>query len=580
MPKEVVSAKSTKLLYVFAPILGAILGWIGAYLSPVQYMAILMILAIAIAALLFGAVTVTCALVFLVPLISDRFHLGPIPIDIVSICTAAVIASYALGAFRRRENGIASPFTLAFLSFFLFASISAVVAPVSTGAVLALTRFSGYFLLVFVVGRSIKSKSELNKVIVSMVIAGVVSAMYGIYQYMQPDEGTFYDYSMKGLDGGSVARVSSTFGNPNFYAEYLVLLIPVAVALFITSRSALRKTLAGVAVALFIGNLMLTYTRGSWLAVGGGMALMSIVASTWSIWVYLVSLGLSLVLTPGVAARLASIADIAEGTAGFRIRLWNIAMGIIQDHPLVGIGIGNFYEAFTGYVFKHPELSVGWVTYGAHNSYLTIWAETGIFGIVSFIAIILVSLKFGIYLIKVKRDDRYMFWFGLAFLSSITGFALNGLTSNNFHHPQPAVFFWLLLGLQLSLYNLQVEPVSPRKPYILQNSRAFRMVTYVCASLKSAGLNHPLYGIVSSLRRSWQESLVANWLSKPPPMPAIFSGSRLYEPALGFSQKARLWLDGSTLYSELSTNSVRAVMLTSIFFAASFFTYMACTDLV
>lgn len=579
MTEEAASAKSTKLLYVFAPILGAIMGWIGAYLPPVQYIIVLIILAVAVVAILSDAVTAVSALVVLVPLISYRFQLGPAPIDIVAICTAAVIVAYMMGALKSRENGSASPFTLAFLSFFLFASISAVVAPVSTEAVMVLIRFAGYFLLVFVTGRSVKSKSELDKIIVLMVFAGVVSAVYGIYQYAQPGENTFYDYSMKAAGGSNAVRVSSTFGNPNFYAEYLVLLIPIAVALFLTSRNPLRKTLAGAAVVLFTGNLILTYTRGSWLAVGGGMALMSVIASAWFIWVYLISFGLSILFNPGIAARVISISDIAEGTAAFRIRLWNIAMGIIRDHPLVGVGIGNFYEAFTGYVFKQPELSVGWVTYGAHNSYLTVWAETGIFGIVSFIAVILVSLKLGIYLTNVKRGDRYMFWFSLAFLSSITGFALNGLTSNNFHHPQAAVFFWLLLGLQFSLYNLQAETVSLGESHIFKSGRTFRIVMQVCGSLRSAGLNHPLYGILLSLRRLWQESLVANWLFKPPPMPAIFSGSRLREPVLALLQRARLWLDESIFYSELSTNSMRAAVLTLIFFAASFFAYVACKNL-
>jgi len=570
LPKEYASAKSTKLSYVFAPVLGVILGWIGAYLSPLQYSAVLMILAIAVISLLSGVVAALSVMVVLVPLISHRFNFGPIPVDVVSICTAAVIVAYMLRTVKGRENDPAPPFSLAFLSFLLFASISVVVAPASTEAIMALVRFAGYFLLAYVIGRSVKSKSELNKITVLMVFAGAVSAIYGIYQYMQPGEGTFYDYSMKGLNGDSVARISSTFGNPNFYAEYLVLLIPLGVALLITSRSILRKTLASAAVALLIGNLMLTYTRGSWLALGGGMALMSIIASTWFIWVYLVSLGLSIAFTPGIAARLASIADIAEGTAGFRIRLWNIAMGIIKDHPIIGIGIGNFYEAFTAFVFKHPELSVGWVTYGAHNSYLTIWAETGIFGIASFVAIIVISLKLGIYLTKVKRNDRYLFWLGLAFLSSITGFALNGLTSNNFHHPQAAVFFWIILGLQLSLYNLQAEPSGTQESHVLEDSGMFRMAMRTRASLRSAGLNHPLYGFVLNSRRLWRESMVVNWLYKPPPKRAIFSGSLLREPVLALLQRISLLLDGSAFYHGLSTNSKRTVTLTLIFFTAAF----------
>ncbi|MBI4734125.1 MAG: O-antigen ligase family protein, partial [Rubrobacteridae bacterium] len=227
-----------------------------------------------------------------------------------------------------------------------------------------------------------------------MVVAGAVTGLYGLYQYLFAPETAkigLYD-----LTEDVAGRIGSTFENPNFYAEYLVLMVPIGLALILGSRGLFRRFAMLIATLLLFAGLIMTYTRGSWLSAGVGIALMSVLTEAWLFWVFAGLFAVALIAAPGVANRVASILDTSGGTAGFRRRLWTIAFGIISEHPMLGVGIGNYYDVFTEYIFRHPELSVGWVIYGAHNSYLTIWAETGIFGILSFMAIILISIKFGL----------------------------------------------------------------------------------------------------------------------------------------------------------------------------------------
>jgi len=564
---ELVAARKTSIpAYAAVVILGSAVGVAGVLLSTNQFIALLaglLLMAIALAKTEFAI----ALLVAVAPLTNLKVDLGPIPLDAVTICTAIVIFSYAINNLGKNENRISPPFSWAFIAFLVFGAVSAVVAPSIVDSVSVLTRFIGYFLLVYIIGNSIKSKEMLTRILVLMVVIGALTALFGIYQYLyEPQTAKIGLYD---LDQEVAARVGSTFENPNFYAEYLVLLIPIGLALVLGSRGLFRRFMMGGATLLMFAGLILTYTRGSWLATGIGVILMSLLTKAWLFWVWVGLFAVAFVAAPGVASRLESISNVTGGTAGFRMKLWRIASGIIQEHPLLGIGIGNYYNVFTEYIFRHPELSVGWVIYGAHNSYLTIWAETGIFGIISFIAIILISIKYGLYLAQAKAKDKYLSWINSAIFAGVVGFSINSLTSNSFHHPQGAVFFWIMLGLQVAINGLEPEPSKTETTPAVAGSLILRPFRVSLIALKAAYLSHPVHKFFAGLGGAWRKSDIANWLYKKPAAPAFFRESRSFKPVLGFFKTSRVWFENSWLFSMLRDVGARPFITAALFITAT-----------
>lgn len=546
MSELVASRKTSIPAYTAVVILGIAVGLAGVLLSPIQFVAItagLILMVIALAKVEFAIALLVAA----VPLTDLRVNVGPIPLDAVTICTAIVVFSYAIGNLGRKEKRISTPFSWAFIAFLFFSLVSTVVAPSIVDAVSVMTRFVGYFLLVYIIGNSIKSKETLTRILVLMVVVGALTGLFGIYQYLyEPQTAKIGLYD---LDQDVAARVGSTFENPNFYAEYLVLLVPIGLALVLGSRGFFRRFMMGGATLLMFAGLILTYTRGSWLATGIGVILMSLLTEAWLFWAWVGLFVVAFVVAPGVASRLESITNVTGGTAGFRMRLWQIALGIIREHPLLGIGIGNYYNVFTEYIFRHPALSVGWVIYGAHNSYLTIWAETGVFGILSFIAIILISIRYGLYLAQVKAKDRYLSWINSAIFAGVVGFSINSLTSNSFHHPQGAVFFWVMLGLQVAVSGLKPEAVKPETTTpAVAGSLILRPFRVSLAAFKAAYSSHPIHRFLTGLSAAWKQSGLANWLHKKPASPAFIKESGAFRPALSFFTKARVWFENSAFF--------------------------------
>ncbi|HZD59528.1 MAG TPA: O-antigen ligase family protein, partial [Anaerolineae bacterium] len=534
---ELVASRPKPLIssYALIAIFSIVVGIVGVLL-PVPKFAIVLLGIIVVTIALARTEFALALLVFAVPLTNEMA---------VIVCTAIVIASYVINNVRKKGARALTPFAWAFLAFLLFAAVSAVVAPSTVGAVEVIIRFIAYFALVYIVGRSIRSKEMLTWILVLMVISGAITGLYGLYQYIYaPDTAKIGLYD---LTEDVAARIGSTFENPNFYAEYLVLIVPIGLALILGLRGAFRRIALGVATLFLFIGLILTYTRGSWMATGIGVVLMSLMTEAWLFWVWVSVFAIALVAAPGVASRMASITDVTGGTAGFRMKLWRIASGIIREHPVIGIGIGNYYDAFTEYIFRHPELSVGWVIYGAHNSYLTIWAETGIFGIMSFVAIILVSIKYGLYLARAKAQDKYLSWVNSAIFAGVIGFSINSLTSNSFHHPQGAVFFWFLLGLQVAIDGLNPEPTQSQTSSLVDGSLILRPFRYTVMYTRAAVLNHPIYRGMQAMGRFWQDSGIGTWLSKKPAISAFAEGSRAYGLISPFLEKIRLLVEDSAL---------------------------------
>lgn len=115
-------------------------------------------------------------------------------------------------------------------------------------------------------------------------------------------------------------------------------------------------------------------------------------------------------------------------SAVMRIGYWKDALGVIREHPLAGVGIGNFNLNVSRY---------------AHNSYLQIWAEAGILGLTAFIWIVCVVFKFCFKNLPQSfrgRQTACLLVAGLVFL-------MHNFFDFTFFLPEIVFVWWVILGL-------------------------------------------------------------------------------------------------------------------------------------
>jgi len=185
-----------------------------------------------------------------------------------------------------------------------------------------------------------------------------------------------------------VQRMCGTgiFNDPNDLALALVWGMPLCV-FWLTDPARRHSRPFWVAALLLCGYaLMLTHSRGGFLALLAGLAILLHVrfGGRQTILAGLLVFPLLLV---AFAGRMTSISASA-GTGQSRIQLWSDYLHAFQVTPLFGIGMGN-YRQVSGHV--------------AHNSFIHSYAELGIGGGTLFLGAFYFALQ-GLYLLRERKN--------------------------------------------------------------------------------------------------------------------------------------------------------------------------------
>jgi O-antigen ligase len=370
-----------------------------------------------------------------------------------------------------------SPLNLPILSFIsicilsLFWSDSVMVSVKEFPLLLA-----GPFLF-FVVINNINDERQTKRILNTVVITGSLFGIYGILQYQGIDL-SFWK--------GNVGRqaVFGLFGNVNYFAEYLVAILPLAVSLFIVTSftsNKFKKLLLFIGILAMGGSLLLTFTRGSYLGFGVSLIFMFLLFLTCKgkafikenkkifIFILLIIIVTGLLFTipnplskegtyiSKIKAR-TSITALTEEGGSFKRRMatWNIALMMIKDHPLLGSGIGTFkynslrYQAEFFSQGDNRSLYPYGIAHEAHNEYLHFWSELGIIGLGIFLWMVIAYFYYGLKLLK-KIKNNYTQGMLIGMMGTVIAVLVDGIFGFPLHLPATIILFWLSLGLTISM---------------------------------------------------------------------------------------------------------------------------------
>ncbi len=196
-----------------------------------------------------------------------------------------------------------------------------------------------------------------------------------------------YRAGLQMVEGNRVTgSIGNMFANPNDMALHLVTMVPISVALLLSTRNPLMKVFYFACAILMIAGIVVTFSRGG--LVGLILALGVLVwklrrRNRFLVVAATVILGCAFIMFApgGVASRFSSIFDQDQASSvGARKDDLKRSLIITLRHPLVGIGIGNFM------LRSNRALAT-------HNSYTQVSAEVGIAAMVLYIMFIVIPLK-------------------------------------------------------------------------------------------------------------------------------------------------------------------------------------------
>ncbi|MGB5619085.1 MAG: O-antigen ligase family protein, partial [Desulfobacterales bacterium] len=312
-----------------------------------------------------------------------------------------------------------------------------------------------YVAVFYLIIHSITTRSQLRRLLQTIVYVAVFLSIFGLIKKSGANPFPWWEYDI-GLNR-EISNSSSTYGNPNHFAGYLAMALPVCVGMFLTGQKEFQKVLTGLFTILILLGLIFALSRGGWMSSFFGMAFMGgtlLFASKSNIFSkkYLLIMAGSLFFiglvflfsTPAVEEVLTLKETSEDASLQSRILVWRHTIKMIADYPTLGSGPGTYATVFTQY---QPPGILGRY-YMAHNDYLHFISETGLPVLVIMGWLTIVVYRFGFK--KLAHPSRLVRGSTLGALAGISAILLYSVSDFNLHIPANAVLFSVLAAIAVS----------------------------------------------------------------------------------------------------------------------------------
>jgi len=358
-----------------------------------------------------------------------------------------------------------------------------------------------------------------------VIVAGLIGVAVGGYEIV-----TQLGVGIHGRR--AMEQITALMSSVNLYAGMLSLMLPWCLCGVVLLRGAWRG-LAAIAGASMLVMILLLQSRATWLAVLAGAAAVVGVLLLHPSWFGLSArarrllaaacLGGVITLAGGIATapadnffaqRFRSIFMAPAGPdamprEGGRLMIWGVTSRMIADHPLTGVGAGNFtvrlHEYYGDDDLDFSNVHTNWVQ--PHNDFLWVFVEKGVLGIVLF-AGCLVAAFAGIRTTLTQAEQPGERWLSLAALMGLVSY----VTLSCFDFPLERINHQVYLALLLAVVTVQnhaVRPAAGGLPSRGPRGYGWLVITSLLVAALGMGIVYSLAAIrqekdVIVARRAWR----------------------------------------------------------------------------
>lgn len=359
---------------------------------------------------------------------------------------------------------------LALATYLVVVCLSMLVAADRVAALKEIIKWSEVLVLVGLCVSYLRTELRVRVVVWATIGAAVAEALLGYAQWVMA--------TGQAGPGGENLRVYGTFAQPNPYGGFVNFGLLLALALTLFGRDFRERCLAAGASVLLLGAQTLAGSRGALL--GLLVALIVIVTIGWQrerlaaitavVSIPLIAIGWLTNLIPerfqqAILEQL-RVSDALNGTltsANFstveRLAHWITGFRMFTAHPILGVGAGNYDAAYGDYALPDWPDALG----HAHNYYINAAAETGILGLIAFLALTAATLYLGWYVARHTHLSASVLSsqsaIALGLFGAVVAVMVHNLTDDLFVHAMELQFA-LTLGCLIALLRMSAASQS------------------------------------------------------------------------------------------------------------------------
>ena len=405
-----------------------------------------------------------------------QVNLGVVNVGATEVLVGLVLAAWFMRMVARRTLGVSRPPLALPLAIFLgILCLSALGTTSLQYSLKEIVKWVEVLAVYLFVANEVDA--QWSKALVFVILStGALAALQGMYQFLlQAGPVGFVLF-------GRFLRAYGTFEQPNPYAGYLGLTLPLAAGLVVAAMVSVGRRVRGrwLIWAAGTGTLMLiavvmSWSRGAWLGVAaaaiamfaavvarsGRVVLLGVLFTFIVVYALLVG-GVSLAPS-AVVQRFADflpylgvtdVIGVEVTDANFavleRMAHWQSALEMWKDHPWLGVGIGNYESVYAQYALPLWALPLG----HAHNYYLNIAAEAGFLGLATYLllwgAALLVSWR------ATRRATGWHWGVALGVFGILVHLSVHNIFDNLFVHGM-YLHVAILLGIGMADWKDRVD---------------------------------------------------------------------------------------------------------------------------
>lgn len=401
-----------------------------------------------------------------------------------------LLAWFFLSHLNKQRFGLAlSPLMYTLLGFYSWALLSIFWAHNTFESIISLLDWGAGVLIFLIVLNNVRNAEKIRLLVIAAWSTALLLSILGCMQWL-------FDVELVQQH----AKPAATFNNKNMAAQYCLMSIALGMGLLWSSKTLKETWFFAIGTSIIALFVHYTNTRGAsfstigiFLVMGallfidifllkrkGPMGKAKWSAGATAIVIFFV-LGMftsedfiGLKAYTGQVTRINSIvtAELNKDTLqrGHRLDIWSNTLGIIEDHPLIGVGAGNwmvFYPKYQTSKAIDREMSEAIQHINAHNDYLEIFADLGLIGMLLLLSVFgsAAFLSLRNFYQNTDNPNRYVL---LGVLLAATGIAINAIGSFPMKQPAPIMLICIYLAIiaaenarwkNTKILTLKVKPI-------------------------------------------------------------------------------------------------------------------------
>jgi putative inorganic carbon (HCO3(-)) transporter len=368
----------------------------------------------------------------------------------VEICAITMIISWGL---RKAVGGREylkldrTGLNLPIIVFYLIAFLSIFWSTHTEISISAFWRkLSEYIALFIIVAETANDKRIIKNIVYAISFSAAIVCLDGIYQKFSGHD-IIRHYPLHSLE-----RITGPFRFPNEMSGWLLVVFFITIPLAIYTRQAAGRAWNIALLSLLSYVAFYGMTRGAFAAFVPALGIMLVaMGGRKAAIIFLAGLAvfiIAMVLLPKARESIYVLKFFSGSSTEHRTKVLAAGWQMFMEKPFTGQGLNTFMANYGR--FRQAGDAGVWY---AHNTYLQVAAEMGIFGLAAFLWII---VKAAIIFIKTFRrvNDAFLRPLYLGLFCGLAGFLFLSALDVTHFSLRLAVLFYVSLGLLMAVKNV------------------------------------------------------------------------------------------------------------------------------